>query len=1415
MGLDRCPRHGLVDTGDAFKVIKFHHKTFGFGPVNLKIMGHREASISATMPGHAVVNHLSDGAVMLRLNPPSLLDVLFSGCDTTGLFDSDWGPGNTGIDGFIWDFEKPASQPEQELSQQIVIACACRRGDAPNMAGYLPYRLHPVRGDPYRVEGVLRNTRFGDIPYTTPQDTQDPLHVSTAYHPLGVPVVDGKSVVGTTVPVGSELYVPTLPLTALNYLDNHPDMPIMYTKHGTESAAQSDLAKFDLSTQGFVLPGVFKIVRDYLHAVVGKRPGVFTPSTYPAKNSRAGINGSRFPTQLIQSIPEIDSLVHRAILEKWQSVTPVTLKKQYCSKPKTRTILGTNNLLALGYRSALSGVTSGFMMRGHGSPICLGHSKFQPLSIHGSCLETDLASCDRSTPAMVRWFTTNLLFELGCCEDYMPSYVLNCCHDVLSSQSGCVTKRGGLSSGDAVTSIANTVYSLIIYTQHMVLSALRLGHPIGKKFCSGTLTLQECFELQPVYIYSDDVVLYGATAQFPNYQWFTDHLSLMLGFQVDASKTCVTDAPSFLGCRFIDGWLVPLRARVMAALGYHMKANSPFEYYGSAAAILLDACACSIYDGEWFDDLVLNMHRCASEDGIRFPGPGFFHSMAVRLMGLEGGNGTQCAHCGSFGVYVAACGMTLCRFHSHMHPHCDVPYDCGHYVNSKMCNLCSNPTFVVQDELVNLLDCTPYQPPVKETMVVANGVTDSPTGRYLCKGKTITVKRDIAGKIASCADGTYSVVRVTQQFSGIVMPTVMSNCSISKFVTGPPGTGKTYHILSVIGANDVVYTPTHKAMLDLVIAIGQCRFVTPTSTVLHFPEPSKTGPIVRLISCGYTPGEKHFVDEAAYCNPVDLLRLLTKTAIVAYGDGAQLTPVGYNTYCFALDLMPREQLTVVRRFGQNLCDVIRVCYREPLLSACDSTAVVFISEPQVYGTGLTPYHRDRRFNTITIDSAQGTTCDVVTVLLPTPKSLTRQRALVAITRARFAVFIYDPHNQLSEWFNLSTVPAPKPVLFVHDGRLVTLTGTEVVPCSDPAGAVWADPRVTPMLRQMRLEGSVGPLTQVGHNLGYYYSPDLPNFYPIPPAVAEHWPVVTCNNNPKWPNRLVCTLRPLSPFSHPMVCAGYVVGPSVFIGVPGVPSYYLTKFEFGQPVTLPATMCSTGRLAANVRCYLDKSEMEIANKCGHAFIGDTKGTNVGGCHHITSPYLPPNMPEQSVAVVGVSKCGTASKALCTVTDIYLGDLKAYLDPPTASHDYKVLVDFKPVRLMVWKNGTCYFHEGTCSPLFDMFTFVDSKDKCVYIDPRLLPTRTNCIVGSATDADIIISPDQFGSQVVVSLVPPINAPCDYRLILARCFKVTGLDYARTRAYVYVKEAGSHLDENVNLELTQTRYPLPCKAKGCFHG
>nr|AKC92932.1 polyprotein 1ab [Porcine reproductive and respiratory syndrome virus] len=1384
-GLTRCGRGGLVVTETAVKIVKFHNRTFTLGPVNLKVASEVELKDAVEHNQHPVARPVDGGVVLLRSAVPSLIDVLISGADASPKLLARHGPGNTGIDGTLWDFEAEATKEEIALSAQIIQACDIRRGDAPEIG--LPYKLHPVRGNPERVKGVLKNTRFGDIPYKTPSDTGSPVHAAACLTPNATPVTDGRSVLATTMPSGFELYVPTIPTSVLDYLDSRPDCPKQLTEHGCEDAALRDLSKYDLSTQGFVLPGVLRLVRKYLFAHVGKCPPVHRPSTYPAKNSMAGINGNRFPTKEIQSIPEIDVLCAQAVRENWQTVTPCTLKKQYCGKKKTRTILGTNNFIALAHRAALSGVTQGFMKKAFNSPIALGKNKFKELQtpVLGRCLEADLASCDRSTPAIVRWFAAHLLYELACAEEHLPSYVLNCCHDLLVTQSGAVTKRGGLSSGDPITSVSNTIYSLVIYAQHMVLSYFKSGHPHGLLFLQDQLKFEDMLKVQPLIVYSDDLVLYAESPTMPNYHWWVEHLNLMLGFQTDPKKTTITDSPSFLGCRIMNGCqLVPNRDRILAALAYHMKANNVSEYYASAAAILMDSCACLEYDPEWFEELVVGMAQCARKDGYSFPGPPFFQSMWEKLRSnYEGKKSRVCGYCGASAPYATSCGLDVCVYHTHFHQHCPVIIWCGHPAGSGSCDDCKSPTGKGTNPLDEVLKQVPYKPPRTVLMHVEQGLTPLDPGRYQTRRGLVAVRRGIRGNEVDLPDGDYASTALLPTCKEINMVAVASNVLRSRFIIGPPGAGKTHWLLQQVQDGDVIYTPTHQTMLDMIKALGTCRFNVPAGTTLQFPAPSRTGPWVRILAGGWCPGKNSFLDEAAYCNHLDVLRLLSKTTLTCLGDFKQLHPVGFDSHCYVFDIMPQTQLKTIWRFGQNICEAIQPDYRDKLMSMVNTTRVTYVEKPVKYGQVLTPYHRDREDGAITIDSSQGATFDVVTLHLPTRDSLNKQRALVAITRARHAIFVYDPHRQLQSLFDLPAKSTPVNLAVLRDGQLIVLdrnnkecTVAQALGNGDKFRAT--DKRVVDSLRAIcaDLEGSSSPLPKVAHNLGFYFSPDLTQFAKLPTELAPHWPVVTTQNNDNWPDRLVASLRPIHKYSRACIGAGYMVGPSVFLGTPGVVSYYLTKFVKGEAQVLPETVFSTGRIEVDCREYLDDREREVAASLPHAFIGDVKGTTVGGCHHVTSKYLPRFLPKESVAVVGVSSPGKAAKAVCTLTDVYLPDLEAYLHPVTQSKCWKMMLDFKEVRLMVWKDKTAYFQlEGRHFTWYQLASFASYTrvpvNSTVYLDPCMGPALCNRkVVGSPHwGADLAVTPYDYGARKILSSAYHGEMPPGYKILACAEFSL----------------------------------------------
>ncbi|ANB32502.1 ORF1b [Zambian malbrouck virus 1] len=1397
-------RSGLAITLDYAKFVDHHQNTRAFGPIDIKIVTSAEATRTLRLDVHGsiVVAELADGHyALLRKHPPSLIDVITKGHDAARQ-PVLHGPGDTGIDGTLWDFESPASKRELFLTEQILSACAIRRGDAPNC---LPYKLHPVRGDPYREGHVLKNTRFGDISAKIAADGE-PWLLTTALNKNGTPVFSDGKLIGTTTPMGCEVYIPTIPEPVLDYLDSRPDMPTYYTCHGTENAALNDLSKFDLSTQGFILPQVFHMVRNYVIDVVGYSPAIYPPSTIPSNDSHAGVNGIIFNTKLYQSIPGIDQLVERMISEKWQSVTPVTLKKQYCSKPKTRTILGTNGLIALGLRSVLSGVTKNFQMAGKG-PICLGKSKFDPLDreITGACLETDLASCDRSTPAIVRFFTTHLLFELARRPDCIPLYVLNCCHDLLVSQTTACTKRGGLSSGDPCTSIANTIYSLVLYTQHMVLSAFKAGHPLALKFLDGKLTVHDLIKVQDFIVYSDDLVLLNESSELPNFRYWVPHLELALGFKVDPKKTEITNDPGFLGCKLRNKYLISQRTRVLAALGYHMHAKTPKDYFESAVAILCDASAMAFFDTEWYNELVMGMAEAARQTGFAIPGIPYYRDFFTRVSGYQPEKlDLECGVCGVKAGTVASCGLALCPFCAHCHTHCAVPSPfCTHNVGEAACSMCELPIKSRDTNFDKLLEDCPYEPPTSVVVNVRNGIADCQPGRYVYHKHHYMIKKTREGCTLDFPDGTYNMKRLSGSCAGINIKKAEHNAARSTFIIGPPGAGKTTYITKVVGPEDVIYCPTHATLQGLSKVLPACRFVIPpTADPSNYGTPADHGPVLVLLAAGYHPGMNHFLDEACYANPLDFLKLITKTPLTCVGDPKQLPPVKFDSIVYLFDMMKRRQLTTIYRFSQNICDAIQCEYDDKLVSAAEYQTEIIVQKTfQPRGLVLTPYHKDRVGDAITIDSAQGVTRDVVTVYLPTPKSLTRPRALVAITRARRRLYVYDPHQQIEQYFKLTPTSGPtRPHAVVVDGQAKVIMGNQTHPAEQfPGMCVTARPRTA--LEKKILEesplivdfesGIISPLPQVGRNLGYYYSPDLPRFFPIPEKLCVHWPVITNKNNPEWPNRLVISLSPICNKSLGAESAGYYVGDSLFLGTPKVISYYITRYVENKPQELEPSLFSTGRIALDCRNYLDKAERDFALKHAHAFIGETKGQTVGGCHHITSCYLPPVIPDGDVVKIGVSAPGRAKKAVCTLTDVYLPLLEPYTSPPTASQCYKVNVDQRPVRLMVWKDATMYFQEGMSADALVQYAndFLRiAPGTPVYVAPELMPALVNrrTTVNLHDRAPVAITPWSVDAELLISTSDPFDVGDGFRPVAAAVYyKESILGQQGTHVFAYLRD------------------------------
>ncbi|AVM86057.1 polyprotein 1ab [Olivier's shrew virus 3] len=1357
---ERGDRRTCVFVNGTIALTTHHSRSFRLGCFSVKFTSIHE--IERT-PAHQPVIYCEDGfGIILRRWCPTLLDCLFEDLEVTMTEPPNCSPGDISGNGYQWDFEEDPCPEIVTFARQVWETCRARQGLAPPS---YPYPMAEVCGDPYRENGILKNTRFGDLKYSVPDDTGEPLHYAMCYG-NGPIINDGGKTIGRAIGGADSWLIPTIPKSILDEFDG--DAPPYYTRHLTEQAAQQDLAKYNLSTQGTIFPCVLHCVRNYVLEHVGVHPADQKPSEIIIKDSAAGINGTKFRTKAVQRMPHFDDLAERMIQETWQTITPVTLKGQYCSKVKTRTILGTANGVALPIRATLRNVTIAWMKAGKNSPIYLGKNKFLPCGTwKAPYLNADLASCDRSTPAIVRHFATNLLFEQACSPRCLPLYVVNCCHDVLATNVSSCTKRGGLSSGDPVTSISNTIYSLILFCQHLFLSYLRTGNAKAVRLLKGELKLQEMLEDVDAAIYSDDVVLHSA--RFMTYQWWNDDLTLALGFATDPKKTVIGLEAEFLGCRYLQGHLVPQRERVLAALCYHIGARTPLEYYESAAAILMDASACCVWDEEWFKDIVARVRRCADSDGFDFPDFSWFLEFFNTVS--EGSTDT-CALCSSTTVAKTACGMKLCAYHAFCHNHCSVWLKaCGHNIHSEeRCEVCNLPSFPNPDEEILALEQSYPFDKVSETVEVVNGVASATAGYYrTIHGKRVILKKGPTGITTDLADGAYKLTRIPCDWSRINFPKVKRNAVYSTYYQGPPGCGKSFWILSVIQSNDTLLVPTH-ALFNEYASTGKFNH--------HGEGPvDPSGPFLSLLTTRRTAG-KIYVDEGCFCNPLDLARVLTQGPVVLVGDHQQLPPVGSKGAFFAVGLMQRRTLNNIYRYSETITRLLRPHYSFPIKSVCEHETVVEFSKvllDDVKGPTITPYHRDRTEDAITIDSTQGCTYDEVQIYLPSPNSLTLHRAIVAISRARKRVVVVDPHDQLREFF-------PN----IHDEGIPVCDGTEwgkwFCPLYDscgfygrvdltslPDGSIVLAKKgveLPPNVKPIFMEGSqqLSPLPQVGNNLGYWFSPDLPKFHKIVPELCPFWPVITAENNPSWPDRLVVSLKPLHKLSIPANSAGYYVGDSLFIGKPDIPSYYLTKYTKGSVEALPTSMFSTGRMLSNQRVFLSDAEREVAFQNYHPFVGEDHKTVIGGAHHVTSNFLPDELPVGSVVVVGTSSPGKSAKACTSVFDVYLPELLPYLKPDTPSKVYKIHIDCKVYRLMVWKDKTCYVQ-------------MEGKDALLtYLRTQTFPTGTTFMFdldGVRTSAPVSNRPDVYvghygdstGAKISICTQP---LPDDrYKLVDAKAY------------------------------------------------
>uniref|UniRef100_A0AB38ZK70 Replicase polyprotein 1ab n=1 Tax=Crocidura shantungensis arterivirus 1 TaxID=3139507 RepID=A0AB38ZK70_9NIDO len=1342
--------------------------------------------------------------LLLRRWCPTLLDCLFDELPVTSTEPPNRSPGDVSGDGYAWDFESEPSETAKQFGNLVWETCRARMGFAPSS---YPYDMAEVSGDPYRMDGKLCNTRFGDVEYKTPEDTKEDLHFAACFG-AGSLISDGKKIIGRTMGGDDGYIVPTIPVSVLEAFDDIA--PTYYTCHMTEEAALADLAKFNLSTQGTIFPCVLHVVRDFVLRHIGRHPPDQKPSELSVKDSAAGINGPRFRTKAIQKYPDFDGVCQRMIEDVWQTVTPVTLKSQYCSKRKTRTILGTSNVVALPIRAALACVTKAWMKAGEHSPIYLGKNKFKSCGTWSApFLNADLASCDRSTPAIVRHFATNLLFEQAGRPDVIPLYVVNCCHDVLSTNYLACTKRGGLSSGDPVTSISNTIYSLVLFAQHMFLSYLHLGSEKGVRMMKGELRFEELLDDQKVAIYSDDVVLH--TPGMMTYQWWNEHLSLALGFKTDPKKTEVGPAAEFLGCRYISGYLVPIRDRVLASLCYHVSSRNALEYYESAAAILMDASACTQYDLDWFTTIVEKMQACAASDGYDFPGVEWFTQFFNTVS--EGAH-QPCAMCSSQVTSKTACGMRLCAYHAYSHDHCNVWLKvCGHDITTEnRCELCAYPLMPCADpDVSTLLKEFPFNRQNVQVDVVDGKVVTGKPGYYrTAGGRRVILKKGPEGvSVDGLLDGKHNLVLVPHDWSRINFVKVRYHAAFSTYYQGPPGCGKSTFIKSMVTDDDTLLVPTH-ALLEEYIATGMFDH--------SYDGPRKIGgPRVGLL-CSPVKSGKVYVDEGCFCNPLDLARILTHTPVILVGDHNQLAPVGSSAPFFALRLMVKKQLSTIYRFGPAVVKLLQPHYDFPIRSAAPYETRVEVAstlDPTFDGTTITPYHKDRQSGHLTIDSTQGCTYDAVQIHLPTPGSLTKARAIVALSRARHLVRVVDPHKQMLHFFpdlineGIPVLDNPLTPNWCPMYSTSGLTGYVDI-MTLPSGSkvlVRKGNVAPPHLEAIEFEGSseLSPLPCVGHNLGYWFSPDLRKFDRIVPELCPFWPIITAQNEHRWPNRLVVSLHPINKLSIPAVSAGYYVGDSLFLGKPDVTSFYLTEFRSGQAVSIENSLFSTGRLESDTRIFLDDLERQVAADHYHPFVGEDNKSVIGGAHHITSKFLPDSLPKGSVVLVGTSSPGKSLKAKTSVFDVYLPLLLPYLEPETPSKVYKIHIDCKPYRLMVWKGKTCYVQlEGRDAVLTFMRSQTFPRGSTFQIDYD--GVRTQAPISNRPTVYVGPYGDSSDALVVITSSPISDER--YSLVEAKAYK----DGSNVYRYHYNGRDNTLLNI-VQLHRLERRLPLPVRPSQDF--
>ncbi|QNI38735.1 TSHSV-HP4 [Trionyx sinensis hemorrhagic syndrome virus] len=304
-----------------------------------------------------------------------------------------------------------------------------------------------------------------------------------------------------------------------------------------------------------------------------------------------------------------------------------------------------------------------------------------------------------------------------------------------------------------------------------------------------------------------------------------------------------------------------------------------------------------------------------------------------------------------------------------------------------------------------------------------------------------------------------------------------------------------------------------------------------------------------------------------------------------------------------------------------------------------------------------------------------------------------------------------------------------------------------------------------------------PLPRVCKNLGYdftdEYSDELitidPKFRNVLPIVTTSTPTANCLH--------VSTQNLLGSLPYD---GGYVVGPSTFIS--DETTLYLREFVDGKLIPLPPSLFSTGRIATNSREPLEcEKGIELP---GHTIKGEVKGRSIGGCHHITSPFLPKEIPDSTVALVGISTTAGAIKKTCTVVDIKLNQWKAAIGEVKISKVIPIRIDFMNVRFMVWENVTAYpIQAESCSEkdqvinaavrasnkltfLFKPTFYVDNGEKPYNNETVVLTTNP---VWLRRDVPVVIIASEFGGPPSkIDLYNAVRVTQTYRIYIYCCLE-----------------------------------------------